>query len=209
MTLIVDYGCGNPASIRNMLKKLGHAARISADSKDVLAAERIIFPGVGSFDYGASRLTELGLVPALTTAVLETGKPILGICIGAQLLCRRSEEGSLPGLGWIEADVVRFDQPRMTSGEKIPHMGWEEVEVRRGTPLLEGYLEPPRFYFAHSYHLSCDNDEDVAATARHGYSFAAAVVKGNIAGVQFHPEKSHVFGMALLDRFVTRFRARA
>jgi glutamine amidotransferase len=205
MTIIVDYGCGNPASIRNMLKKLGHASRISSNPADILAAERIIFPGVGSFDFGARRLAELELVPALRTAVIEKGCPILGICIGAQLLSRRSEEGMLDGLGWIDADVVRFDASHMSNGEKIPHMGWAEIEALKGGVLFDGYPEPPRFYFAHAYHLRCDRAEDVAAIARHGYPFAAAVLRGNIAGVQFHPEKSHVFGMALLDRFVTRF----
>jgi glutamine amidotransferase len=209
MTVIVDYGCGNPASIRNMLKKLGHASYISSDPNDVLSAERIIFPGVGSFDFGAQRLAELGLVPALRQAVLVNGRPILGICVGVQLMCRRSEEGNLEGLGWLDADVVRFDSTRMTKGEKIPHMGWGDVEVTNDHVLLAGYPESPRFYFAHSYHLQCDNMIDVAATARHGYTFAAAVVKQNIAGVQFHPEKSHVFGMTLLDHFVTRFRIRA
>lgn len=209
MTVIVDYGCGNPTSIRNMLKKLGHASRISSEPADMLAAERIIFPGVGSFDFGVRRLAELGLVPALRKAVLDNSLPILGICIGAQLMCRRSEEGVLEGLGWIDADVVRFDASRMTGGEKIPHMGWAEIEGERAGVLFEEYAEPPRFYFAHSYHMRCDRPEHVAATARHGYSFAAALVKGNIAGVQFHPEKSHIFGMALLDRFVTRFGARA
>lgn len=208
MTIIVDYGCGNPASIRNMLKKLGHPSRISSDPADILSAERIIFPGVGSFDFGARRLAELNLVPALRTAVIEKERPILGICIGAQLFCRRSEEGALDGLGWIDADVVRFDASRMPGEEKIPHMGWAEIEISSATGLFDRTAEPPRFYFAHSYHLRCDRSEDVAATSRHGYSFAAAVQRGNIAGVQFHPEKSHVFGMALLDRFVTRFDLR-
>lgn len=207
MTVIVDYGCGNPSSIRNMLKKLGHTSRITSDPADVLAAERIILPGVGSFDYGIGRINELGLAPALNRAVIELGKPILGICIGVQLMCRSSEEGKLPGLGWIEADVVRFDQERMGAGEKTPHMGWAEIEVRQSANMLTGFAEPPRFYFAHSYHLRCDKPEDVAATARHGYEFVAAVARGNIAGVQFHPEKSHVFGLVLLDRFVTGFRA--
>jgi glutamine amidotransferase len=209
MTIIIDYGCGNPASIRNMLKKLGHASRISSNPADLLNAEHIIFPGVGSFDFGARRLTELTLVPPLRTAVIERGCPILGICLGAQLLCRRSEEGTLDGLGWIDADVVRFDASRMTGGEKIPHMGWAEMEVLKGGALFDVGPEPPRFYFAHSYHLRCDRAEDVAAVARHGYPFAAAVLSDNIVGVQFHPEKSHVFGMALLDRFVTRFGPRA
>jgi glutamine amidotransferase len=153
-------------------------------------------------------LAELALVPALHTAVREKGRPILGICIGAQLLCRKSDEGTLDGLGWINADVVRFDASRMTGGEKIPHMGWGEIESVKGSALFEDYPEVPRFYFAHSYHLRCDRAEDVAAIARHGYPFTAAVLRGNILGVQFHPEKSHVFGMTLLDRFVTRFGPR-
>lgn len=205
MTVIIDYGCGNPASIRNMLKKLGFPSRIVTDSDAIENAERIIFPGVGSFDFGADRLAQLGLVPALTSAVLEQAKPILGICLGAQLLCRGSEEGTLKGLGWLDADVVQFEPTLMATEDKIPHMGWSDVEVRAGHVLFENYSEPPRFYFAHSYHLKCDRQEDVVATARHGYRFTVAAVNNNIAAVQFHPEKSHVFGMKLLEHFVTRF----
>lgn len=207
MTTIVDYGCGNPAAIRNMLKKLGHKSRITCDPGEIDTAERIILPGVGSFDYGAAQLKELGLEPPLRAAVFERGVPILGICVGAQLMCRGSEEGELPGLGWFEADVVRFDASRMSASEKIPHMGWSDLTVTPGQVLLEGFAEAPRFYFAHSYHLRCDNSEDVAATALHGYVFTATAVRGNIAAVQFHPEKSHVFGMTLLNRFISHFPA--
>jgi glutamine amidotransferase len=207
MTIIIDYGCGNPASIRNMLKKAGHRSVITSDPRDIEAAERIIFPGVGSFDYGAARLRELRLEPALRSAVLERAVPILGICVGAQLMCRRSAEGALPGLGWLAADVVRFDTSRLTPSDKIPHMGWSELTSTHGQGLFEGYPETPRFYFAHSYHLQCDSVQEVAANARHGYEFTAAIVRDNIVAVQFHPEKSHVFGMAFLDRFVTEFPA--
>jgi glutamine amidotransferase len=208
-TVVVDYGCGNPASIVNMLRKIGHRATISERPKEILAADRLIFPGVGSFDYGARRLRELGLAEALEQKVLHERTPILGICVGLQLFCRGSEEGSEPGLGWIDADCVRFDAARITSGEKIPHMGWSEVERRNDQGLFAGYPETPRFYFVHAYHVACDSDAIVAATARHGYEFTAAVVQDNIAGVQFHPEKSHQFGMGLLARFMQGAAAEA
>lgn len=201
-TVVVDYGCGNPASIVNMLKKIGQRAVISERPEDVLKADKLILPGVGSFDYGARRLRELGLAEALEQRVLREGAPILGICVGLQLFCRGSEEGTAPGLGWIAADCVRFDSSRLTSGEKIPHMGWAEVEPRKDGGLFPGLAETPRFYFVHSFHLQCDDEAIVAATARHGYDFTAAVRQVNIAGVQFHPEKSHKFGMGLLQNFM-------
>jgi glutamine amidotransferase len=202
VTVVVDYGCGNPASIANMLKKIGHGAIVSDRPEDILAADRLIFPGVGSFDYGARRLRELGLADALERRVLRDRIPILGICVGLQLFCRGSEEGDQPGLGWIDADCVRFDASRMTAGEKIPHMGWSDVTPGNDQALFAGFEETPRFYFVHSYHLKCDSDAIIAGVARHGYDFTAAIAHGNIVGVQFHPEKSHHFGMGLLGRFM-------
>lgn len=203
--VIVDYGCGNPASIANMLKKIGFRAEVSERPEDIEQADKLIFPGVGSFDFGVTRLRELGLGEALRARVLGDCVPILGICVGLQLFCRGSEEGELPGLGWIDADCVRFDSDRMGPGDKIPHMGWAELAPKNDAGLFQAAGETPRFYFVHAYHVRCDSEDIVAATARHGYDFPAAVVQGNIAGVQFHPEKSHQFGMALLDRFVREF----
>jgi glutamine amidotransferase len=204
-TVIVDYGCGNPASIGNMLKKIGFRAVISSKPEDIRSADRLVFPGVGSFDFGVRSIREHGIAEALEARVLGDGAPILGICVGLQLFCRSSDEGELPGLGWIDADCVRFDRARLGPEDKVPHMGWAELEGRHDEGLFQGYPETPRFYFVHSYHLRCDSEDVVAATAHHGYDFTAAVVKGNIAGVQFHPEKSHQFGMLLLDRFMRGF----
>jgi glutamine amidotransferase len=201
MITIIDYGVGNLASIHNMFRRLGHPAVITANLEAVAAAEKLLLPGVGAFDYGVSRLRDSGMMEALNHAVLKNVTPILGICLGAQLLTRRSDEGQLPGLGWFDAETVAFDRGKLTHGERIPHMGWTDLEVARPHPLLTDLPEAPRFYFVHSFHLLCSKDEEVIATAHHGYSFAAGIARGHIAGVQFHPEKSHKFGMKVLDNF--------
>ncbi|MBF0625877.1 MAG: imidazole glycerol phosphate synthase subunit HisH [Magnetococcales bacterium] len=201
MVVIVDYGCGNPASIANMAKKIGQRAVISADPEILANATRLILPGVGSFDQGMGNLRQRGLRPLLDRKVLEERVPILGICLGAQLLCRRSGEGREPGLGWIDADVVRFDPQRLGPELRIPHMGWSDLTVTAPDPLFAGLDSGARFYFVHSYHLVCDRVETVIGTAVHGHPFTAAVARDTIRGVQFHPEKSHRFGMTLLDNF--------
>jgi glutamine amidotransferase len=201
MITIIDYGAGNLASIQNMLRRLGHPALITSDPAVVSAAHKLLLPGVGAFDYGMSRLRASGMADALNYAVIGRLTPILGICLGAQLLTRRSDEGQLPGLGWFDAETVAFDRPKLTQGERIPHMGWTDLEVPRPHPLLTDLPEAPRFYFVHSFHLQCRHGEEVIATAHHGYSFAAGIARGHIVGVQFHPEKSHKFGMKVLDNF--------
>lgn len=200
MTLIVDYGAGNLASIRNMLKRAGFEAQISSRPDDVRAAKKLILPGVGHFDHGMRELRARGLVDVLTEQVMTHSVPLLGICLGAQLFARGSEEGSLPGLGWIDADVKRFDAARLHAGLRVPHMGWADVEVTRPSALFQD-CSAPRFYFVHSYHLVCDRDDDVLARATHGYPFVAGVERGKLRGVQFHPEKSHRFGLTLLTNF--------
>jgi imidazole glycerol-phosphate synthase subunit HisH len=199
--VIVDYGMGNLGSIANMLKKIGAEACISSDPDEIGKANKLILPGVGAFDNGMKCLEEGGLLPVLNEKVLTNGAPVLGICLGAQLLARRSEEGTRSGLGWLAVDVRRFNFGTETPGLRIPHMGWNTIEVRQLSPLFENMYEEPRFYFVHSYHLCCDDPEDVAATADYGYEFTAAVQRGNIMGTQFHPEKSHKFGMRLLENF--------
>jgi imidazole glycerol-phosphate synthase subunit HisH len=203
MIVIVDYGAGNLLSIKNMLRRIGADAVITSDASVVGSAEKLILPGVGAFDYAMSSLDELGLIDALNRRVLQDKVPVLGLCLGVQLLTRKSEEGKLPGLGWIAADTVRFRVE--DSGLKIPHMGWREVCFAKPSVLTKGMDEETRFYFVHSYHLKCDDRQDVLLTAGYGYEFECAVEKGNIAGVQFHPEKSHRFGMALLKNFVESF----
>jgi glutamine amidotransferase len=201
MITVIDYGVGNLASIQTILRRLGHPAVISADPAIVAAADKLILPGVGAFDYGMNRLRDSGMMEALSHRVIERRTPILGICLGAQLLTQRSDEGELPGLGWFDAETVSFDRSKHTHSERIPHMGWTDLEIIRPHPLLTDLPEEPRFYFVHSFHLQCHHEEQIIATAHHGYSFAAGIARGHIAGVQFHPEKSHKFGMKVLDNF--------
>jgi glutamine amidotransferase len=197
MVTVVDYGLGNLGSIANMLQRIGQPARVSAAPDEVAAADKLILPGVGHFDEGMKRLHERGLVAPLE-AQRARGTLMLGICLGAQLMTRASDEGTRPGLGWLEADTVRF---RSDGALKIPHMGWADVDATRASPLFPDAGEPARFYFVHSFHFACARAEDVAATASYGYSFAAAFARERLFGVQFHPEKSHRFGMRLLERF--------
>lgn len=198
---IVDYGLGNLGSVANMLRKLGVASVRAATPEDLAKATALILPGVGHFDTGMGNLRARGLEPVLTKLVREQQVPVLGICLGAQLLARGSEEGSAPGLGWLAADVKRFSFPE-GKALAIPHMGWNEVEPV-DAQLFKGHVPgETRFYFVHSYHLVCDDQADVAAWATYGYRFTAAVRRQNIAGAQFHPEKSHKQGMAMLRNWL-------
>jgi imidazole glycerol-phosphate synthase subunit HisH len=206
MITIIDYGMGNLGSIANMLKKVGFKAVISSDIATIEKADKLILPGVGAFDSGMAKLNELGLIPVLNAKVKEAKTPILGVCLGMQLLARKSEEGKLPGLGWLEADAKKFTfDPAQQSVLKVPHMGWNLIELNQPHPIFEAMYEEPRFYFVHSYHVVCQNEQDILATAHYGYEFVAAVVKENIVGVQFHPEKSHKFGMKLYRNFAEHF----
>ncbi len=200
MITIVDYGLGNLGSILNMLRKVGVAAELTGEPERVAKAEKLILPGVGAFDNGMENLARLGLIDILNDRVCGQHIPILGICLGAQLLTRRSEEGHRSGLGWIEADTIRFFSRVAVQGFKVPHMGWSDLTTSKPSPLFVENTEQ-RFYFVHSYHFHCDRSEDTLATADYGYSFTAAFSRGNVYGVQFHPEKSHKFGMELLRRF--------
>jgi glutamine amidotransferase len=200
MIVIVDYGLGNLRSIQNMLRRAGAASVISADAGVLADAQRLILPGVGHFRYGMERLRAVGLIDVLNRRVLEAGVPTLGICLGAQLIGRRSQEGDAEGLCWLEMDTVAFDRARLGPRDRVPHMGWAETS-HAPHPLFAGLPEPPRFYYVHSYHMRCDDPAAAIATAHHGYDFTAGVAVGNVMGVQFHPEKSHVFGMQLLKNF--------
>jgi glutamine amidotransferase len=199
MIVIVDYGVGNVGSVANMLRKVGARARISASSADIEAADKLILPGVGHFDSGMAKLNETGLVPVLAEQVLAKGKPVLGICLGMQMLTRGSEEGSAPGLGWIDAYSHRF--PDM-AGLRVPHMGWNTVRADNEASLFAHHGDTERFYFVHSYFVRTADPAHVAATCSYGIEFAAAFQANNIFGVQFHPEKSHLFGMELFKRFI-------
>jgi glutamine amidotransferase len=199
--VVVDHGMGNLGSVQNMLRKIGADSVRSADPDAIGRADKLVLAGIGGFDGAASRLAELGLLDVLNEAVLDRRVPVLGVCLGMQLMARSSEEGSRAGLGWLDADVHRFSFP---PGESlpVPHMGWESIELVRPSPLLDDSTGELRFYFSHAYHLVCRDPADVAATATYGYPFAAAVHRGNILGTQFHPEKSHVFGAEVYRRFV-------
>lgn len=204
MITIVDYGVGNLGSIRNMLKKVGSESRITSVASEISAANKLILPGVGAFDAGMQHLQKSGLIPALQERVRERGVPILGICLGMQLMTQRSEEGVLPGLGWVDAEALRFKFEEGASF-KVPHMGWNVVNPHKSSLLLSGAYPEERFYFVHSYFVRCTNRADVLLTARHGSEFDAAFESDNIMGVQFHPEKSHKFGMRLLHNFVEAY----
>jgi glutamine amidotransferase len=205
MLTIVDYGVGNLASIKNMLKKAGVDAIISSKEQNILDADKLILPGVGAFDTCVQKLKESGLVQVLHRKVLDMKTPVLGVCVGLQLLTGGSEEGVLPGLGWIKGKVIRFRPDRMPGDLKIPHMGWSEVTPSKPSALFEDMPEEMRFYFVHSYHVLLDDPADALVTARYGYDFVAGIQRDNISGVQFHPEKSHKFGLKLLSNFASKY----
>lgn len=195
---IVDYGAGNIASVANMLKRVGLRSLISEDIKVLESATHLILPGVGSFDYGMSQLARLGLDDFLRAQVAQ-GKPLLGICLGMQLLANGSEEGDAAGLGLVDG-FVRHMSEQQRAGLPVPHVGWSDVEFVSGN----AFYAPTglqRFYFTHSYHFVCDREDACVATTSYGTSVTAAVVTENVAGVQFHPEKSHRYGIALLSAF--------
>lgn len=198
---VVDYGVGNLASVMNMLKKAGADARLSSDPAEVASADKIILPGVGAFDAAVKQIRARGLWDALDRAATERAVPLLGICLGMQLLTRSSEEGFEAGFGWIPAETVRFDLSAVNGELRIPHMGWNVVHPRRDSPLLPAEDGEIRFYFANGYHVACDDPEDVIAVTNYGYEFASVVGHDNILGAQFHPEKSHRFGLAMLRNF--------
>jgi imidazole glycerol-phosphate synthase subunit HisH len=200
MIVIVDYKTANLGSIVNMFKRIGAPARVAEKPTDLQGASRILLPGIGHFDTCARNLRSAGFASALKEPVLRDRIPLLGICVGAQLLTRGSEEGDEPGLGWIDALTQRFP-PLDMADYKVPHMGWNIAVPRREHVLFAGFDKPPRFYFVHSFCMRCAEPDSVLATTTHGVEFASGIVKDNVAGLQFHPEKSHRFGMQLLRNF--------
>ncbi len=205
MIVIIDYGMGNLGSIANMLKKVGVKAIISSDVAAIEKADKLILPGVGAFDNGMRNLRKLNLIPILNDKVIRDKTPILGPCLGMQLFTQKSEEGTLPGLGWLKAETVRFRFDGAQPNLKIPHMGWNVVQLKQPSSIFADMYEEPRFYFVHSYHVTCHHNSNVLTSTHHGYEFASAVIKDNIIGTQFHPEKSHKFGMKLLKNFAEHF----
>lgn len=197
---MIDYGCGNLASVVNMIQHVGGEARIIRMPEQLGSATKLILPGVGAFDHGIISLRKAGWITPLEQAVRERQVPIMGICLGMQLLTQGSEEGVEPGLGWIDARARRF-RPA-DARLKVPHMGWNEVRQVRADDLLPPSKSPRRFYFVHSYRVECTDPEDVLLECDYGESFAAAFRRANIWGFQFHPEKSHRFGMELFRHFL-------
>ena len=200
MIIIIDYKVGKLGSIQNMLKKIHADFLISADKDLILKADKLILPGVGAFDTGMKNLKDMGLIEVLEEKVLIRKAPILGICLGMQLLSETSEEGRINGLGWIKSEVVKFNFSD-NMNLKIPHMGWVYPKIHKESKLFTDMFSEPKFYFVHSYYMKVHNNDDLMATANYGTDFAAAVENGNILGVQFHPEKSHKYGMKLLKNF--------
>ncbi len=201
MVAIIDYGIGNTGSICKMIEKLGFEANVTKNETEIRKAVSIILPGVGSFDNAAKKLRDTGLISTLSELALEHNKPFLGICLGMQLLFKSSEEGVDNGLGWIDGKVIKFDQSKMPS-EKIPHMGWNTVTCNSRSPLFKNFNSEIRFYFTHSFHVSGVKESEIIGTTNYGYDFTCAVQRNNIYGVQFHPEKSHRFGLQLMHKFL-------
>ena len=197
--IIINYNLGNPKSIKNMFSYLGIDAVISDDLNTLKSADRLILPGVGHFAHGINQLNNLGFTDVIKEHALTQQKPILGICLGMQLMTNFSEEGDVEGLGLIDAQTKKFQL--QDKSLKIPHMGWNEVSWQKESPILNSLSEKPRYYFVHSYFVECNNQNDVLGTSHYGQDFVSAFQHDNIIGMQFHPEKSHQFGMELLKNF--------
>lgn len=205
--VIIDYGVGNVGAVANMIRRVGGDALVSRDPGEIREADRIILPGVGAFDRAMEQLRGAGVIDVLSECVLERRTPLLGVCVGMQILGAGSEEGQEPGLGWIKAHVERFRQPREGFAMRVPQMGWNLLRHARTDPLLAGFEAGDFYlYFLHSYHMVCEDTANVVAWTRYGYDFPSLVRSGNIWGVQGHPEKSHRFGMALFRNFLAEVR---
>jgi glutamine amidotransferase len=200
MIAIINYGVGNLTSVLNMFKRIGADTLITSDAEEIKNADRLLLPGVGHFDSCMQRFNESGLRTIVEQKAFEQKVPLLGICVGAQMMTRGSEEGVEKGLGWVNADTIRFrldDQPHL----KIPNMGWNELMITQPSPLWNDLAEDARFYFAHSFHFQFDNDDMVTGKAKYGYEYPVAFRNKNLFATQFHPEKSHKFGMKVLENF--------
>lgn len=201
MITIVDYGLGNVRAIANIYRRLQIPVTLASTAEELSRAERIILPGVGAFDWAMKRLGDSGMREVLDNLVLQQGRPVLGICVGMQMMALRSEEGVLPGLGWFDAEVKKFERARLPPSTQLPHMGWNDVRPKKGHGLFRDLGDSPRFYFLHSFHVVPRNLSDVLALTDYGESFASVVGSGRIWGAQFHPEKSHHWGIQILKNF--------
>lgn len=201
MIHIIDYGLGNVQAFLTMFKRLGLEVTRAKTAEDLVGVSKIILPGVGAFDHAINLLDQSGMRPALETLVVNDKVPVLGICVGMQMLATSSDEGRLPGLGWVPGRVRSFRSEERSASLPLPHMGWNDVQPKLGFPLFARLENDARFYFLHSYFFECDEPSHVAAVASYGFDFSCAVAAGNVYGVQFHPEKSHHFGAQLLKNF--------
>jgi glutamine amidotransferase len=201
MITIINYGLGNIKAIGNIYERLNIPFKIANNSDDVKGAEKIILPGVGAFDEAMTMLNESGFRIVLDDEVLTNKIPVLGICVGMQILARKSDEGNLPGLGWIDGEVKKINKNLLAYKPKLPHLGWNSINIKQNSTILNNINKEDGFYFLHSYYFECDNEQNVLANTFYGYEFASAINKDNIYGVQFHPEKSHHNGIQLLKNF--------
>jgi imidazole glycerol-phosphate synthase subunit HisH len=201
MIAIINYGLGNIQAFTNIYKRLNIPCAIASTPDELLSAERLILPGVGAFDWAMTYLNQSGMRTTLDELVLKRKKPVLGICVGMQIMAGRSDEGKLPGLGWIDAEVKKFDETTFKQKTHLPHMGWNDVSPKRSDGLFQGFENEARYYFLHSYYFYPHNDCDVLAVTDYNGPFASAVQSDNVFGVQFHPEKSHQWGIQLLKNF--------
>ncbi len=201
MIAIVDYGLGNVQAFLNIYRRLGFPVSLARSASDLVNATRFILPGVGAFDWAMQRLENSGMRPLLEYMVCEKKRLVLGVCVGMQIMAHKSDEGSTLGLGWFDANVRRFDESAIHPNKCLPHMGWNDVEPTYVSELFVNLNDRPRFYFLHSYYFVPNDPSDVIATSSYGDPFSCAVHRGNVYGVQFHPEKSHDWGVALLKNF--------
>lgn len=201
MITIVDYGLGNIKAFVNVYERLNIPIKIAKTKYDLNDASKIIIPGVGAFDYAMEQLNKSGMRDELENKVIRDNVPVIGICVGMQILAKSSEEGKLPGLGWVDGEVLKFDINNIPYKTRLPHMGWNNINPIAESTLLNGFNNESRFYFLHSYYFVCNNQQDIISTTQYGIDFSSAINHNNIFGIQFHPEKSHSNGVSLLNNF--------
>ena len=202
MITIIDYGLGNIRAFVNVYERLTIKTKVAHTAADIRDAEKIILPGVGAFDYAMSQLNASGMRDELEKQVLVNKVPVVGICVGMQMLANSSDEGKLPGLGWIDGEVKLFDESLIPYKTRLPHMGWNSIKPLNNCPLLSGFNDLSRFYFLHSYYFACKNEQNVISTTEYGIMYASAVNRENIYGIQFHPEKSQYYGIKVINNFL-------
>lgn len=201
MITIIDYGVGNINAFVSVYKRLNIATKIAKTSADLEGAEKLILPGVGHFDHAMSQLINSGMLEKLNYLVLIQKTPVIGICVGMQMMANSSEEGTFEGLKWIDASVKKFDEAKIKQITRLPHMGWNDAYTLIQHPLFQGLEKDALFYFLHSYYFQCNNPQDILAVSDYGERFTCAAFRGNVYGIQFHPEKSHKYGEKLLHNF--------